>query len=229
MAPRTGHLDTCSEERLVELIATAVGTPSLRPAIERVSTFSFAAQIAERYRDGRCFLAGDAAHRMTPRAGTGMNTAIQDAYDLAWKLAWLLHGWAGPELLDSFETERRPVGLHNVTRSADPNGAEKQADEALAWDLNGRLPHQDGAALSTLDLLAEGLTLLTGPDELGSRNTWQLNPSAPLTMHTLDAATAAKLDIPPRGGLLLRPDGQELLRASTPDTPLPIPSWLRSA
>jgi 2-polyprenyl-6-methoxyphenol hydroxylase-like FAD-dependent oxidoreductase len=53
-----------------------------------------------------------------------MNTAIQDAHDLAWKLAWVLKGWAGPALLDSYEDERRPVGLHNVTRSASPNGAK---------------------------------------------------------------------------------------------------------
>ena len=78
-----------------------------------VSTFSFAAQLAERYRDRRCFLVGDAAHRMTPRGSTGMNTAMQDAYDLAWKLAFLLRGWAGPELLDSYETEHtRPAEPH---------------------------------------------------------------------------------------------------------------------
>ncbi len=207
------RLDQCSEQRLAELIATAAGV-DVQPRLERVSTFRFAAQIAERYREGGCFLVGDAAHRMTPRGGTGMNTAVQDAYDLAWKLAWVLHGWAGPDLLDSYEDERRPVGLHNVTRSADPNGAEKQADEALAWDLNGRLPHHwlpgGDAAVSTLDLLGDGLTLLAGPGERGRQNASQLDPSIPLTVRTLDATTAAALDIPPTGAMLLRPDGREL-------------------
>lgn len=226
------RLDECSEDRLAELITTAAGV-AVHPRIERVSNFRFAAQIADRYRDQRCFLVGDAAHRMTPRGGTGMNTAIQDAHNLAWKLAWVLRGWARPELLVSYEHERRPVGLHNVTRSSDPNGAEKQADEALAWDLDGRLAHhwlaQDGTPLSTLDLLGEGLTWLAAPGELDSPSAWQLNSAAPLTMHTLDAIAASALDIPPLGALLLRPDGQVLARASAPNKPLGVPPWLTPA
>lgn len=223
-----GRLDELSEQRLAELITTAAGV-AVEPRLERVSTFRFAAQIADRYREGRSFLVGDAAHRMTPRGGTGMNTAVQDAYDIAWKLAWVLRGWARPELLDSYEHERRPVGLHNVTRSADPNGAETQADEALARDLNGRLDHrwldEDGKA-STLDLLGEGLTLLAGPREPESRSSWQIDSAAPLTLHTLEETTAGALDIPRRGALLLRPDGLELARASTPNEPLRTPRWL---
>lgn len=92
------------------MLPVAAGVPGLQPRIERVSVFSFAAQIAGRYRDRHGFLVGDAAHRMTPRGGTGMNTAIHDPYDLAWKLAWVLGGWAEPGLLASYEAERRPVG-----------------------------------------------------------------------------------------------------------------------
>ena len=66
---------------------------------------------------------GDAAHRVTPRGGTGMNTAIQGAHDLVWKLAGVLRGWAAPALLDSYETEFRPTAEHNVVRSADPPAA----------------------------------------------------------------------------------------------------------
>jgi putative polyketide hydroxylase len=155
--PGQERLDACSEQRLLELITTAAGIAGLSPRIERVSTFRFAAQLAEQYRLGRCFLIGDAAHRMTPRGGTGMNTAIQDGYDIGWKLAWMLRGWCDPELLDTYEAERRPVAAHNVARSADPNGAENGAADALAWDLNGRLPHHwldlNGESISTLDLL----------------------------------------------------------------------------
>jgi len=111
------RLDQCGTDRLVELIGTAVGVPGIPIGVDGVSTFSFAAQLAERYRRGRVFLVGDAAHRMTPRGGTGMNTAVHDAYDLGWKLAWTLRGWAPSALLDSYEAERRPIGEHNVARS----------------------------------------------------------------------------------------------------------------
>ncbi|MFI9719672.1 FAD-dependent monooxygenase [Streptomyces sp. NPDC052396] len=66
-------------------------------------------RVAERFRDDRVLLAGDAAHTLSPSGGFGMNTGICDAADLGWKLAAQLAGWAGPALLDSYDTERRPV------------------------------------------------------------------------------------------------------------------------
>jgi len=73
--------------------------------------------LAERYRDGRVFIAGDAAHLVIPTGGLGMNTGVGDAIDLSWKLAGTLAGWGGPRLLDSYETERRQVGERNVGAS----------------------------------------------------------------------------------------------------------------
>jgi 2-polyprenyl-6-methoxyphenol hydroxylase-like FAD-dependent oxidoreductase len=73
--------------------------------------------LAERYRSGRVFLAGDAAHLMIPTGGLGMNTGVGDAIDLSWKLAATLQGWGGPSLLDSYEIERRQVGARNVEAS----------------------------------------------------------------------------------------------------------------
>lgn len=70
--------------------------------------------LAERYRSGRAFLAGDAAHLVIPTGGLGMNTGVGDAIDLSWKLAGTLAGWAGPGVLDSYEIERRAVGRRNV-------------------------------------------------------------------------------------------------------------------
>ncbi len=73
--------------------------------------------LADRYSDGRAFLAGDAAHLVIPTGGLGMNTGVGDAIDLSWKLAAVLQGWGGPELLRSYEVERRQVGDRNIGAS----------------------------------------------------------------------------------------------------------------
>jgi len=202
---------------LIGLIQRAVGANALRPQIERLSTFTFAAQMAERYARGRCFLVGDAAHRATPRGGTGMNTAIQDSFDLGWKLAWVLRGWASPQLLATYERERRPVAAHNVQRSSEPAGTVQETGQALAWDLNGRLPHHWLASgrerTSTIDLIGDGLTLLSGPsDPRWERFAESMPSTVPIDVHVVDAGTADALSLPPAGALLARPDGRELRR-----------------
>ena len=158
--------------------------------------------MAGRYGDGRCFLAGDAAHRMTPRGGTGMNTAIQDSFDLGWKLAWVLRGWACPALLDSYERERRPVAAHNVNRASQPGGARRDTDQALPWDLGGRLPHHwtlaAGGEVSTIDLIGDGLTILAGPaDPRWSGAPGPFTTGTPVIVHMLDAPAASALGLPP--------------------------------
>lgn len=83
------------------------------------------ALVAERYRRGRVFLAGDAAHLFTPTGGMGMNTGIDDAVNLAWKLAAVIGGWGGERLIDTYEAERRPIGERNTafaSRFADSIG-----------------------------------------------------------------------------------------------------------
>ena len=81
------------------------------------SMFRISMRLAARYRDGRVFIAGDAAHIHPPTGGQGMNTGIQDACNLAWKLAAVLSGQAPQSLLDSYEAERRPVGADVVARN----------------------------------------------------------------------------------------------------------------
>jgi hypothetical protein len=78
--------------------------------------------VADRYRAGRVFIAGDSAHLMSPTGALGMNTGIQDAVDLGWKLDAVLRGWAGADLLASYESERRPVALRNVAASTENLG-----------------------------------------------------------------------------------------------------------
>jgi hypothetical protein len=81
------------------------------------SIFRISMRLASHYRQGRVFIAGDAAHIHPPTGGQGMNTGIQDAYNLAWKLALVLQGAAPDALLDSYEAERRPVGAEVVART----------------------------------------------------------------------------------------------------------------
>jgi 2-polyprenyl-6-methoxyphenol hydroxylase-like FAD-dependent oxidoreductase len=113
----TLHFAASSDGEMAGIFARAVGMPVVA---EMLSVNEWAQHLlcAERYRDGRVFLAGDAAHLVIPTGGLGMNTGVGDAIDLAWKLAATLAGWGGPGLLDGYEPERRPIGLRNVTASA---------------------------------------------------------------------------------------------------------------
>jgi 2-polyprenyl-6-methoxyphenol hydroxylase-like FAD-dependent oxidoreductase len=137
--PPRERLEDYTDARLTGLIRAAAGVGDLPVRVVAKGAFSFAAQVAERYREGRVFLVGDAAQRMTPRGGMGMNTAVAEAHDLGWKLAWVGNGWAGPGLLDTYQAEWRPVGIRRATRSAREDVAP--GAEALAEDLNGRLAH----------------------------------------------------------------------------------------
>ncbi len=98
-----------SEPRLLELVRASLGVPDLPVEIENVQQWNASAEWAERFQVGRVFIAGDAAHAMPPNGGFGGNTGIHDAHNLAWKLALVLKGKASPELLDSYDLERRPV------------------------------------------------------------------------------------------------------------------------
>ncbi|MEA2329888.1 MAG: hypothetical protein QOH58_26 [Thermoleophilaceae bacterium] len=74
--------------------------------------------VADSYGGARVFIAGDAAHLMSPTGGFGMNTGVGDAVDLSWKLAATLEGWGGERLLESYEPERRPIAIRNVTEAS---------------------------------------------------------------------------------------------------------------
>lgn len=114
----------CSEEftpeRCVPLIRAAVGVPDLAVDLGEITPWNDTELVAERFYDRRVFLAGDAAHVMSPAGGFGMNVGIADVHNLVWKLAAVCKGWASPALLDTYEAERAPIArvmMEQATRS----------------------------------------------------------------------------------------------------------------
>ncbi|MGH3943986.1 MAG: FAD-dependent monooxygenase [Pseudonocardiaceae bacterium] len=179
------------QQRWAVLLRTATGFPDLQPEILGAVRYTMAADVTSTYRAGPGFLVGDAAHRMTPFGGVGMNTAIHDGHELGWRLAWAVRGLAGDGLLDSYAAEREPVGRANAVRNL---REERDPADGLPRDLGGtyrspviaddgapaavghhrtarpgeRAPHvwlrSRGRRVSTLDLFENRLTVLAGPD-----------------------------------------------------------------
>lgn len=106
-----------SPETVLQKIRLLVGDPELQVEIERVSTWYVNQAYATEYSRGRVFCAGDAVHRHPPSSGLGSNTCMQDGFNLAWKLAYVVQGFAKPNLLESYTAERAPVGKQIVTRA----------------------------------------------------------------------------------------------------------------
>jgi 2,4-dichlorophenol 6-monooxygenase len=100
-----------------KVVRDLVGVPDLKPTIKSVSTWTVNNMYATTMSNGRVFCMGDATHRHPPSNGLGSNTSIQDGFNLAWKLAMVLRGQAGPHLLDSYQAERAPIAKQIVTRA----------------------------------------------------------------------------------------------------------------
>ena len=106
-----------SEARMIELVRAGVGRPDLSVKIDGYSRWRATADVARRFAAGRVFIIGDAAHLMPPNGGFGGNTGIHDAHNLAWKLAHVIQGHAGPRLLETYESEREPVARFTVEQA----------------------------------------------------------------------------------------------------------------
>jgi 2-polyprenyl-6-methoxyphenol hydroxylase-like FAD-dependent oxidoreductase len=146
------------EQRCVELIHAGLGTDEVEVDVQDVMRWQAMADVAERFQDGRIFLAGDAAHVMPPYGGYGGNTGIHDAHNLAWKLAAVLEGRASPELLATYDPERRPVARFTAEQAytryvgrAAPYLAAKGGVEPIVGDLEVDL----GARVRSRAVIAE--------------------------------------------------------------------------
>jgi 2-polyprenyl-6-methoxyphenol hydroxylase-like FAD-dependent oxidoreductase len=106
------HLPT--EAETIGRIRKALRQPDLPVELINESTWRVTRRIAKTFRSGRVFLVGDSAHRFPPFGGFGMNSGVQDAHNLAWKLAFVLAGKAGDRLLDTYDVERRPIAHANA-------------------------------------------------------------------------------------------------------------------
>ncbi|MFJ5231190.1 FAD-dependent oxidoreductase [Kitasatospora sp. NPDC088391] len=115
---RGERVEDFTDERCTAHIRAAAGVPDLEVEITGRAPWHAAERVADRYAEGRVFLCGDAAHEMPPTGAFGSNTGIQDAHNLAWKLAAVLAGWGGPRLLESYGAERRPVAVQTAARAA---------------------------------------------------------------------------------------------------------------
>ena len=279
-----------SPDAAIGAIRAAAGVPDMEVELLASMPLEFAAQLAPTWRVGRTFLAGDAAHRMPPIGGRGMNTAIADAANLGWKLAWVVSGFAAEALLDTYEAERLPVARRNLSMSlarypeqaaasgfeldlpegVPPEGTPDGRLEDLGYRYgsgattsdgddpapgieNGlagsRAPHawvQAGnATVSTIDLAAGALRLITAGDACGWRRSagalstgrhllrglaalvQSMGPSTlpPLMVLSIgtelvdtDGSLARAFGISSGGAVLIRPDGHVAARwAMRPD------------
>ncbi|KAI9831787.1 MAG: hypothetical protein M1819_004684 [Sarea resinae] len=102
-----------AEDKLVPRIKKLLNIPDLDMKVHKISHWILERVVASKYQQGRFFVAGDAAHRRPPTTGLGLNTAIEDALNLSWKLALVTKGIASPKLMDTYEPERRPIGKRN--------------------------------------------------------------------------------------------------------------------
>lgn len=142
--PDVEPAEAFTPERGEALVRAAMEPDDVDLEVRSISTWVMTAQVAERYRAGRVLLVGDAAHRFPPTGGLGLNTGVQDAHNLAWKLAADLDGSAPAGLVDSYESERRPVAVRNASVSLE--NAFKLVEVPIALGVTDH-PERSAAAL----------------------------------------------------------------------------------
>ncbi|MER6471590.1 FAD-dependent monooxygenase [Streptomyces collinus] len=197
-------LEDFDDARCAELVRAAIGSDTVEVTVRSRFPWDMAELVAERFVAGRVLLAGDAAHQIPPTGGYGANTGIADAFNLAWKLALVLDGTAGTGLVDSYEQERRPVGLYTARQGSlqlalrSGTATEEQqaaTDDAMTVTMGQAYPAgafvaEDGAG--ALPLTSDPRALSAEP---GTR--------APYVVLEQDGAPLATLDLFGSGFVLL--------------------------
>jgi putative polyketide hydroxylase len=194
------------EEALRASVCRAIGRSDLPVELITICRWEVSALIADRFASGSVFLAGDAAHTLPPnRGGYGANTGVEDTRNLAWKLAAVLCGAATPELLDTYDAERRPIAwLRHQQIFARPDAG------AVAAGISADVPVIDDGAMEFGHLYRSTAVLVVGAELLPALRPeqWagQLGTRAPHAWVVRDGECVSTLDLFWRGWVLLAED-----------------------
>jgi 2-polyprenyl-6-methoxyphenol hydroxylase-like FAD-dependent oxidoreductase len=210
--------DNVSDEIAVQLVRDAVGEPDLEVDVQDVDKWRAVAEAAETFQAGRIFLAGDAAHTMPPTGGFGGNTGIQDAHNIAWKLALVTKGLAGPALMDTYDAERQPAGVLAIEQAynryvlrSDPDLGTEGMHEAVP-DMHVEFNRYRSSAVLPDEGDTDDGALDIDPRQSRARP----GTRAPHVELSRDGQTISTLDLFGQGFVLLAgPDGAEWSEAAT--------------
>ncbi|MEU6772563.1 FAD-dependent monooxygenase [Streptomyces sp. NPDC046759] len=164
------------DESARQIVRDLIGDPDLPVEITSTSLWTVNHAYASAFSSGRVFCAGDAVHRHPPSNGLGSNTSVQDSYNLAWKLAMVIRGEAGPELLDTYSAERAPVGRQIVERANLSRDQFGPIFEVLG--IGGGAGHED---------IAEGLAAMNAPTPEGAKKRRLLEEAIQLKNYEFNA------------------------------------------
>lgn len=164
--PEEETIEDYPEERVISLVRAAIGIPDIPVTIKKILTWEMAGRVADRFQEGRVFLVGDSARVQPPSGGLGGNTGIAEAQNLAWKLAAVLRGEAGSDLLATYDAERRPIATYTVeqviklSQQREQEGSEGITVNTLHVNMGYR--YQDGAIVPEAG--GENLPLVQSPE-----------------------------------------------------------------